>query len=363
MRKLDFKKYQDKLKDEKLVSTPTEHYYEDDRLFLLEFKSREKWEYYTVVLKSDILEFSENLSNPEEGIDMFRINYVSNHLRIEDIKDFNENQTLMEDPEIYIEPTTTQKDLEVDAGEDIVKEAENYSDFLFKLFTKFEERILAAANTIKVEKAYTTKSFGDFLRSLFNTVNTVVFAKNVIRFLKADLITGLISAEQELNMDIGFTEAFTDKLAQLQQQQINGYVINGKKWPGIKGVTKELQSDIIIIVQNGVNAKESIDTIKDNIKDRFDGFTEWRSEMIARTETNRVINEGKLLGYKESGLEGKKIWKTAPFEPGRSSKICQRLKNNIANLDDPFIDEKTLKAYMTPPAHPNCRSTIAFRPN
>jgi hypothetical protein len=28
-----------------------------------------------------------------------------------------------------------------------------------------------------------------------------------------------------------------------------------------------------------------------------------------------------------------------------------------------FMDSETSKAFMSPPAHPNCRSTIAFRPN
>ena len=87
MIKLEFSEYQGQLKNEKLVSKPTEHYYEDENMIILLFKSREKWEYYTSVLKSDILAFTENLDiNMSIAIDEFKINFNSNHIKMEDIK-------------------------------------------------------------------------------------------------------------------------------------------------------------------------------------------------------------------------------------------------------------------------------------
>jgi len=255
------------------------------------------------------------------------------------------------------------KDLEIDAGDDIVDQAENYSDFLRLFFDKFERKVLRAADGIQLEKSYSmNKSFGDFLKELFNSVNSIAFAKNIKKFLKADLVAGMVSAESELNTDIGFTQAYQDKLALLQAQQLLGYTINGKKWVGIKGVTKELQSKVIRTVQAGINEHKTVDEIKVGIKNDFDGFTDWRSEMIARTETNRITNSAKLIGYKESKMKGKKVWSAAPYEPGRSSDICQRLNGQERELDEDFVDPETKKAFPHPPALPHCRSTIFFRP-
>ena len=87
--------------------------------------------------------------------------------------------------------------------------------------------------------------------------------------------------------------------------------------------------------------------------------------MIARTETTRIINEGKVVGYKESGIEGGKIVLVA-FD-NRTSDICKRMHkeygNNPIPIDENFIDPESRKSFRTPPFHVNCRSTIAFRPS
>ena len=252
------------------------------------------------------------------------------------------------------------KFLELDPGDDVINKAEDYSDFLLRTFDNFERKVLHAADELQLEKSYTTKFFGGFLKSLFNSVNTVAFAANVKKFLKTDLVAGLVSAENELGVDIGFTEAYQDKLNLLQQQQINGYNINGKPWMGIKGVSKDIQQKVISVVQADINEHKSLSEVKDDIKGVFDGFSEWRANMIGRTETNRTLNSAKLLGYKESGLTGKKVWKTA-FDD-RTSDICKRLSNQEQDLDDEFIDPGTMKTYPHPPGHPSCRSSLAFHP-
>ncbi len=244
-------------------------------------------------------------------------------------------------------------------GEDIIEEAEDYSDFLLKTFNNFEKKVLNAANKLDLKKKL-DKTNGEFLRDLFNTVNTKQFAGQVKKFIKADLVRGMISAEKEVNMDIGFTQAYQDKLNKLQAQQLDGYIINGKKWPGIKGVTKELQAKIIQAVQKSVNDGQNLDEVKKEIKKVFKGFSDWRTEMIARTETNRIICEGKIIGYKESKIEGKKVW-SAKLD-NRTSDLCKRLNGQSKELDEPFNDEVTNKKFMTTPSHPHCRCTIFFKP-
>jgi len=274
------------------------------------------------------------------------------------------NQANPGNPKPKKEKSLLAKQDTIEAGEEIIEEAKSYSEFLLRFFDSLERKILAAIDSIELDKSYTTKTFGDFMKNLFNSVNTVTFARNVKRFIRYDLLAGLQSAEAELNMDIGFTGSYENKLNQLASQQIDGYLINGKKWPGIKGVTKEIQSDVIKLVQNGINKNLGIDGIKKSISDKFSVFSDWRSEMISRTETNRIINEGKLIGYKESGLDGGKVVKVAI--DNRTSPICLRMNqkygNNPIMLEDSFIDPETNKAYDSPPFHPNCRTTLAFRP-
>ena len=377
MLRLDFEEFQKKITQNSPVF-PTIHYCEYDEQIKLVFLSGEGWKYYTIVEYSKLREFAGTQSMSfEEALDMFKINYLSNAVRLEpqSEKDWfmKEEEPIKE--EYLLEqshskdrstkensmPSPLRNSLDIPSGDDIVKEATGYSDFLLKLFNSFEKRVLSGADNIYVSKSM-EKSFGDFLKNMFNTVNTVAFGNHIKRYIRMDLLAGLEMAENELNVDIGYTQRYNDKLAQLTNQQLSGYTINGKKWFGIKGITKELQADLIQIVQEGINANKSVNEIKEDIKGKFDKFSDWRSEMIARTETTRIINEGKILGYKETGLEGKKVWITAPYEPTRSSEICQRLKGQEVDLDDDFIDPETMKSFSSPPAHPNCRSTIAFKP-
>lgn len=251
---------------------------------------------------------------------------------------------------------------ELKPGEDIIEEAEDYSDFLLKTFNRFERKVLSAVDKIDIQKKV-SKTFGEFMSDMFNVVNTKKFAGQVKKYLKADLVRGMVAAEKETNVDIGFTQAYQDKLNVLQAQQVDGYTINGKKWPGIKGVTKEIQHNVIKSVQEGLNKDKTLEEIKTDIKKVFDGFSDWRSELIGRTETNRIINSAKLLGYKETGLDGGKIVMVAL--DNRTSPICKRMHkkygNNPIPLDDPFIDDETKKEFLHTPFHCNCRSVLAFR--
>ena len=340
------------------------------------FKNKEYWEYYTFVSYDDIYSFAGvNNLDPVEAIEDFRINYCSNSYPIESVPgiiddEFNTNVIDTEEISVEYEPVNVTKELELDAGDDIVDESKTYEEFIKKTFDKFEKNTLHALSLLNKKAIHpksslrVSKNLGDFLKSLFNSVYSFSFFKHVKRFMKQDLVAGLESVEDELNVDIGFTEKYQQKLDQLSSQQIEGYTINGKKWHGIKGVIKEIQQKVIESVTQGTNEGKTIDMIKDDIKKIYSGFTDHRSELIARTESNRVVNEGILMGYKESKLDGGKILKVSMDD--RTSPICKRLHAIYSNmpigLDDFFIDPETNKAFLIPPFHIQCRSRVAFRP-
>jgi len=351
MLELEFGIFQDKLNlEHKRGYYPTIHCMVNPSGFKFIIRSQEEIMYTTRMDFEKINTFAElNELNPIEVYNDFVTNYCSGTMQLEPDE---------EEPILELEQEEYKKGFEIDAGHDIVIEAKDYSDFLLKFFDTLQTKILRAVD--QVDKAYVKKNIGTFLQDLFNGVNTLAFGKQVRRYIKIDLVKGMTSAETETNIDIGFTDSYENKMNVLASQQIDGYTINGKKWPGIKGVTKEVQIKVIQAVQKGISENTSLKDIKAKINEEFNGFSDWRANMIARTETNRIINEGKLTGYKETKLAGVKVWDTAPYEEGRSSPICQRLKGQRQLLDDPFIDPETHKAFMTPGAHPNCRSTMHF---
>jgi len=353
MLELEFSIFQEKLKLEKQRGYyPTIHCMVNPSGFKFIIRSQERIMYFTNMPFERLNSFAElNDIDPMEVYEDFVTNYCSGTLQLEP----DEEDLIPE-----YSGDEYKKSLEIDAGEDIVIEAKDYSEFLLKFFDSMQGKILKAVD--KIDKNYTTKTLGKFLQDLFNGVNTIAFGNQVRRYIKVDLVKGMVSAEAETDSQIGFTETYSDKMNILASQQIDGYTINGKKWPGIKGVTKEIQAKVIAAVQQGVSNNSSLKDIKELVNKEFSGFSDWRSNMIARTETNRIINEGKLVGYKETKIDGVKVWDTAPYEAGRSSPICQRLNGQRQLIDDPFIDPETHKAFMTPGAHPNCRSTMHFEP-
>ena len=387
--KLEFKDFQEKMKTDQLVDHySTVHCMVDIDKFVFVMKSREKWNYYSTMSFEELNRFADNNGiDPVEAFDMFMINYCSHTLNIlpperkelmEEIDDINKDSThqsplgnqgnQVSDISCCTptSPTLDTMNKEADdiisPGGDLIDDAQDYSDFLLKFFDRLEKNVLSSLKKVgpEIEKKHMGKTFGQFLTDMFNGVNTVAFSNQVRRYIKTDLVNGLTSAEAELSLDIGYTAAYQEKLNQLASQQIDGYMIDGKKWFGIKGVTKEIQAQVIQTVQNGINDNKGIDAISKDIQKDFSKFSEWRSDMIARTETTRITNEGKMLGYKESGIEGKKVWRAAI--DSRTSPICQRLNGQAVELDDDFTDPQTNKRYPAPPSHSNCRSTISFTP-
>jgi len=355
MLELDFNEYQKTLKKQQETKFPNQYFFEDEKSITLIFKTEELWEHFTVVSKSSIIEFSEMFDiSPDDAIRDFKINYCTNCIKLSSNKEFK--------PDIL---SKTKNDI-VEPGDDLIDESVDYGDFYKTIVNKWEKKIVNAIDEIPVEKIYnprTLKTFGEFLRKMMNSINSVVFLSAVKRYVKRGLMTGLESAEEELNLDIGYTRQFDDVAKKLQQEQIEGYTIQGEKWHGIKGATKELQFKILKQIKEDMDNKVSRQDMRKNIKEIFQGSTTAQAERIARTEVTRFVNRGKLTAYKESGIEGKKLY--SAVNDSRTSEICRRLDRKYGTkgipLDDPFIDDVTKKSGLFPPfAHPNCRCVIRF---
>lgn len=292
---------------------------------------------------------------------------------INDSDEFNSNSDSSMDNSNDNGENATKKTLsEITAGNDVIDESEDYEDVYLKILEKWESQVIKALENAPLTKSNTVnltksdmfiKTFGEFVRDLMNAINATPFVSKLMSIIKRDMIAGLESAEEELGVQIGAGLVFNDKVKSLANQELDGYTINGAKWHGIKGATKELQLKILKIVENNVRNKVPMKETVEDIKSIFAGAATSQAKRIARTETNRFINEGKLAGYIDSGIKGKKAWDAVL--DNHTSEICERLEAKYGTVgipfDEPFIDDVTGKSFMVPPAHPNCRSVISFR--
>lgn len=250
------------------------------------------------------------------------------------------------------------KNDDIDAGQDMIEEADGYMDFLDKFYNKIEREIISdikKQNFYQINKGYT-----DFLKNLFSAITTLNLKEILKRVVKKEYTNGIDDAEDELKVDIGYAEKDNILLDKLTEEQVNGYTLpNGEKWFGIKGATEELRYTIMGEVQKGIEEKKSNKEIASNIQEVFD-VNKSRATTIARTETNRIVNLGKINSYTNSGLGGFQVYKA--HIDSRTSPICKRLNGQKVPAGALFKDPKTGKEYRGPPAHPNCRSTIIWKP-
>ncbi len=369
--------------------TPTIHYFEDEEKFVLYMKGIDLWNVSTQVFKKDILAFGATEGwEPEATISQFRMNYLFHAVPIQDEGSYKLPEDKNPDKKNFLEslqdsgfkfklvqdnPNGPKVKKDVDPGDDIIEQSESYDDFIVKNFDKWEEKALAALNKIEFQKYYEDesleyqkeviiKTFGEFLQGLFNGINASVFIRGIRKFIDKDMKEGLKSAEADTDQDIAVSSVFEDRVLSLAEQELNGYTIHGKKWHGIKGVTNELRNNILKSVRNGVIEKESRSELAQRVKDIFKTAKNSQAERIARTETTRFVNEGKLQGFKDSGAEGKKTWLIVSDDS--TSDICKRLSRQYGEkgigFDEPFRDEATGKEYQAPPGHPNCRSVVGY---
>ena len=188
------------------------------------------------------------------------------------------------------------------------------------------------------------KSLGDVIKKipgLFKLTGIKMLADAIIR---GSYMHGLEEVEVELDRNfepnqraIAFLEDYT--------------------FENIKGMQDDMQNKLRQELQRGFMNGEGITDMKNRVK-KVMKISAVRAKMIARTEANRAANAGRLKGYQESGLKGKKIYRAVIDK--NTSAICRRLNGQEVGLNEMFHDKVTGWKGMHPPAHPNCRSDIEF---
>ena len=125
------------------------------------------------------------------------------------------------------------------------------------------------------------------------------------------------------------------------QRQLTTYV--GDRIVEMTETTKADVSELMRRVLEGDegagSAAELGDTIAEKVRERFDGYADWRADRIARTETGYAYNFGNLFGYRQAGVDDVEV------SDGDEDEACAAADGQVWSLEE---------ALANPLAHPNC---------
>ena len=240
-----------------------------------------------------------------------------------------------------------------------------YDEFFEKLLDAWGDHIRKAISTklykvprVMSDEALFLKNFGDFLSMLLRGVALLPFLTLLKGVVKTTLNTGVMEAEKELDLNVKLGVDFNRLVDAETNKQLNGYLLpDGKKWVGLRGVSRVLESKVYERVRKGFDAREDSEAIINDVDELLGGLKRSRAATIVRTESNRMVNEGKLRTYKDANIGGFKEY--VAFVDDRTSPLCRYLNHQVRGFDDPFTGPKGEQVF-TPPAHINCRSFIRF---
>ena len=165
------------------------------------------------------------------------------------------------------------------------------------------------------------------------------------KIIRNNYMKGWDEAEKDLNINI------------LPDQNAIDYMGN-YTYDNIKGMNDDIAEKLRGVMQRSFMDGSSLEQVKGEITKVFD-VGDNRVSMIARTESNRAANFGRLHGYQKAGQPGKKVY--SAHIDDRTSELCKRLNGQEKSLNEDFVDPKGEWQGPVPPAHVNCRSSWTFK--
>lgn len=112
---------------------------------------------------------------------------------------------------------------------------------------------------------------------------------------------------------------------------------------------EETKHRLAQVIRDGIKNKRGIPGLQRDIRHSFTNMSKTRATMIARTETNDALSQAFMDKAHAMNIEGKE-WLT--FDP------CPICEGNATDGVIP-IDQSFSSGDMRPPAHPNCRCSLA----
>jgi len=200
-------------------------------------------------------------------------------------------------------------------------------------------------------------------------------------FIKAYEFTGGIIEETNLNawteaeksaVRIGFETGITLAATELSNEPVLStadIAVRVNKLAGERAglIVNESYQVVNEIVDRGLKAGSSTETIRLEILGKYDTWKGYRAETIARTETANAVNTGKRIGAeamaKEYGLTLIKQWVSTIDNNTRSSHLAANRQKRKLNEPFDLAGGQLMNPgeYGGPPEETiNCRCTVVF---
>jgi len=116
------------------------------------------------------------------------------------------------------------------------------------------------------------------------------------------------------------------------------------------GVSKTTRLKITKVIKEGLDAGEGMITISDSIGKVYSEFPDWRSDLIARTESTAANNEATLEAFNQSQIATHKEW--IATEDARTRDEHREIDGEIVKNGQAFSNG------LMYPSEPNCRCVI-----
>jgi hypothetical protein len=185
-----------------------------------------------------------------------------------------------------------------------------------------------------------------------------------------DSLTAAIGGKQSRAFVTAWNDAVkalgpdTGKVSQIVTltQDAENYLA-GRRYDLLKSVSAAVNEQLTETLAEGIKAGEGIPQLTARVQTTVADISDYGSERIARTESSRAYNGGKVSAWKESGIIEEKRWVLS----GNPCQFCRAMHGQVRGLDEPFLRTgatmvgtqgghytNTYDDCQGPPLHPNC---------
>lgn len=330
-------------------------------------EEKKKWELYELQTKSDMMTINEvrnkegldpvewgdknagerspqmgtniNLSDPMQR-DTDKINNDAQNTR---------NQMTGKDPKK--KAVTTDTPLTLESNEEL---DENLLEKeIVEVLAGYKEKVydVLEMNT-KPDPLTQIKGIDDIPKIIKDIFNVFTLKKVVDAVIGDEYNDGWEKSEKQINQNVQVNKGALEFL-------------QNHTFDNIKSMTEEVANDLRAELSRGIINGEGITKLKERV-DKVFKMGDNRAAMIARTETSRADNQGKLLAMKESGVDMKKYLiityddRTSSVSKAMGSKYGSGTK--AIPLSENFSVNVSGKEYSgsAPPFMPNDRDVVVF---
>ena len=255
------------------------------------------------------------------------------------------NKPKGEKPEDIKKAQTTDSPNTLGSNEEMITSEKKLKKQITDLLKENKEKVFELLDEQgKPEQLLQIKSIDD-LPGIIKKIFSIFSFKGIVdEVIKFQFNFGWDKSEKQINKNV----PMNNKAVEFLQDHT---------FDNIKDMTSEIANDLKAELSRGIINGESVPKLKKRVTKVFNVGNN-RAIMIARTETARAENNGKLLAMKESGFDMEK--QVVISHDNRTSELCKRMEGQTVGLNGKFRDAKTGQEWESPPFHVNCRSTMIF---